>query len=183
MVVICSGCSIGRLSSIDDVSDHEIIAVGRAKVIYNGRDVTKGSNLVFNAPVYGFPKYQCILDDSGYIFTKLPREYVSLTNLVHPEGLITKTVAKDQLVVNLKHCARVCYIGDITFDWNGINDTEARRRNAAAALNMYSVNLPINDNLIIRVERRNLKAVEQEFQLRYKNSFKVEQFVLESKTQ
>ena len=183
IVLLCSGCSIGKLNSVDDVGPNEVVAVGRARVIYNGRDVTKGSNLVFNAPTNGFPKYQCLLDEDGYIFTKLPREYVSLTNIVCNAGFITESLSKDQLVVNLQNHDKVCYIGDLNILWNGIDVVEAERRGSAAALGIRLPNEQGNKSLTISVKSRNINAIQKEFQLRYKNNLQVVNANFKSKTQ
>ena len=62
-----SGCATpGKLTRLDSVSPNEAIAVARFHVIYNDKDGTKGCNIIFDG------SRQFILDESGYVFAKLP---------------------------------------------------------------------------------------------------------------
>lgn len=126
-VVVLSGCVGSKLSSLDGVRPNEAIVIARFRILYNGQDVTSGTNVVFNlGTVSVLPRYQYILEDDGLYFATLPTGQNTL-------DLVTGTFighrfSGDQLSFDLPESGRVYFLGDITMDWHG------RGRGSATAL-------------------------------------------------
>jgi hypothetical protein len=113
-----SGCATNRLTRLDDVSSEEAIVVAKFCIKYNGEDVTKGCNVVFNS--FALAKNQFILDESGYVFGKLPVGLNSIRILVHKSGLMQHRFRSEELTCQLSGGGVINYIGNITFDWHGM---------------------------------------------------------------
>lgn len=124
-----SGCSSTKLSRLDDVTSNEAIVVAKFRILYNGQDATKGSNVIFNLYTGRkfLPKYQNILDESGYVVTKLPIGANSIDNLVHKSGFLMHHFPAGELSFLLTGGGVVNYLGDITIDWHGIDPKEVRK--------------------------------------------------------
>jgi hypothetical protein len=115
--LLISGCvtPILRLNDLSEVSPQEAVIVGKFHIKYNGKDV-KGGNVLFDAG-----KTQCLFDESGYVFGKFPSGRHSITTVIHPSGLMTHQFGPEELTCQLSGGGVINYIGDITFNWNGIS--------------------------------------------------------------
>jgi hypothetical protein len=117
-----AGCATSKLTRLDDVSANEAIAVAKFRCIYNGKDVTKGCNVIFDPmPSFGTPKYQYILGESGYVFAKLPLGANSIRVVIHKSGLMQHHFTSEELTCQINGGGVINYIGDVTFDWNGMS--------------------------------------------------------------
>ena len=120
-VVFTAGCFSNKLQRVEDLAPNEAGAVARIRIVYNGKDVTKGSEVVFNAPTFGFPKYAYALgEEKGYVFAKLPVGRNSIDVLVHKGGIVHHNFHPDELTFQLGEGKAVYYLGDMTLDWPGI---------------------------------------------------------------
>jgi len=122
-----SGCATSRLTQLNDVGPNEAIAVAKFRFIYNGEVVTKGCNVIFDpVPAFGFPKNQYILfDESGYVFMKLPSGVNSIRIVIHKSGLMQHHFQPEELTCQLSSGGVINYIGDVTFNWNGMGSGSA----------------------------------------------------------
>lgn len=116
-----TGCATTKLTRLDDLSPTEGIAVVKFHILYNDKDVTKGCGVVFDPlPSFGTPKNQFGLDDSGYVMTKLPVGQNSIRLIVHRSGLMQHRFAAGELSCQISGGGTINYLGDVTFNWNGM---------------------------------------------------------------
>jgi hypothetical protein len=122
-----SGCATSRLTQLNDVGPNEAIAVAKFQFIYNGKVVTKGCNVIFDPlPAFGPPKNQYILfDESGYVFMKLPAGVNSIRIVIHKSGLMQHHFQPEELTCQLRGDGVINYIGDVTFNWDGMGSGSA----------------------------------------------------------
>jgi len=122
---ILSGCVVGvaptKLTRLDDVSSREAITVAKFSITYNGKDVTKGCNLIFSNKSY----HGCTLDESGYVFMKLPIGTHAIRYVVHKNGLMQRNFRSDELTCLISGEGTINYIGDISLDWHGVTGAES----------------------------------------------------------
>ena len=123
LLLFLSGCATGRLSRLEDVSPDEAAIIARIKVKYNGEDVTKGSGIAINLPSTGAPMYKYWADENGYIIGKAPLGINSI-DLVSAGpmavGRFSHIFKSKELSFELNRGQEIFYLGDITFDWHGI---------------------------------------------------------------
>ena len=57
--VFLAGCANNQIARLQDVPSEEAILVAKFRILYNGKDVTKGSAVIFNPlpAVVGSAKY------------------------------------------------------------------------------------------------------------------------------
>src|SRR2546427_339575 len=87
LALLASGCASNKLTRLEDLSSNEAVAVAKIRVLHNGKDVTKGAAVLFNAPSSGVPKYDYAVDENGYIFAKLPVGDDSINYILHPDRI------------------------------------------------------------------------------------------------
>src|SRR4051812_19022599 len=81
-----TGCTTNRrFQRVEDIAPNEAVAVARIRILYNGKDKTKGSCIIFDAPAPNRFGYD--LDKSGYVFAKFPLGRTSVETILHPNGL------------------------------------------------------------------------------------------------
>ena len=115
LVLLLAGCSTSNLSRLDKVPPDQAIAVAKFRVLYNGKDASKGCNVIFNN------REQCpILDATGYVFAKLPVGTNSIRNLVHKSGLMQHHFPAGELACQLRGDGVINYLGDVTIVWDGM---------------------------------------------------------------
>ena len=108
------GCGAGsKLTRLDNVSKDEAIVAGKFRIKYNGEDVTKGCDISIR------PMYTQRLDESGYVFAKLPVGAHSVWILTY--SYMQHRFDTDDLTFQLKGGGAINYIGDITMDWKGMS--------------------------------------------------------------
>ena len=123
-----TGCATSRLTQLNDVGQNEAIAVARFRFVYNGEVVTKGCNVIFDPiPAFIGPvKNQYILfDESGYVFMKLPAGVNSIRIVIHKSGLMQHHFQPEELTCQLRGDGVINYIGDVTFNWDGMGSGSA----------------------------------------------------------
>lgn len=172
-----SSCSVGKLANLNQVGNNEKIIIGKARIIYNGQDLTENSNVVFSDKRTIVNPPQCILDSSGNIFAKAPRGKLYLTTIVLREGLITKNLGEQSLVADISGNNKVYYIGDIDIVWNGISDYEARRRSTAIALGAIGLS-EVADSISLKVKSDGKNRITQTFKNNYNSTLPVGDAIL-----
>jgi len=118
-----SGCTTPvNLTRLDEVSPDQAIVVGRFHVRYNGQDETKGCNVVFRQWTFASPT-ECVLDESGYLYARFPVGKNPIQMIIRGSsyGLLLHRFPSGQLYCAVEGNGVINYIGDITFDWNGMN--------------------------------------------------------------
>ena len=120
--IFATGCATSKLTRLDDVSANEAVVIAKFHCVYNGKDVTKGCNVIFDPmPSFGTPKYQYILDESGYVFAKLPVGANAIRVVIHKSGLMQHHFTSEELTCQINGGGVINYIGDVTFDWKGMS--------------------------------------------------------------
>jgi hypothetical protein len=120
--LILSGCTTGNLKTLDATSSNEGIAVARIHCTYDGKDATKGCNIVFDPlPFFGVPKYQYVPDANGYVFAKLPLGVNSIRAIVVSSGLAKHDFDSGELTCHIKGGGVINYLGEIYIDWQKVS--------------------------------------------------------------
>jgi hypothetical protein len=119
IVLFACGCASNKLTRLEDLSQNEAVAIAKFRVLHNGKDVTKGGAVLFNAPATGIPKYDYMIGEDGYVFAKLPVGENSINYILHPDRITQHRFPSPELSFHLKEGRAIYYIGDITFDWQG----------------------------------------------------------------
>lgn len=111
------GCAnyFPRLDNLAVEKPDEALVVAKIRVIYNGEDVTKGCSVLFDS------KWSGTLDESGYIITRLPVGKYTFSHLIHNSGLMQHRFKAEELTMQIKGGDTINYVGDITFEWKGMN--------------------------------------------------------------
>lgn len=120
VALLVSGCASTKFTGLEDVSEKEAVAVAKIRILHNGKDVTKGSTVIFNAPYTGIIRYAYKPDEAGYIFAKLPVGNNRLNTILHPNQLTQHRFGDEELTCQLLEGKGIYYIGDITLDWRGM---------------------------------------------------------------
>ena len=119
LILVGSGCASNKLKRLEDLSDKEAVAIAKIRVLHNGKDVTKGAAVLFDAPATGIPKYDYLVGEDGYVIAKLPVGDNSLNYILHPDRVTQHRFRDGELAFVLPEGRAIYYIGDITFHWQG----------------------------------------------------------------
>ena len=157
-VCFLSGCLAYNITQLKDVSSEEAIAVAKFRIVYNGEDVTKGSFVIFNAPDTGFVKYQFMLDETGYLFAKLPVGVNRIRFINHRSGFMQHHFGPEELTCQLSGSGVINYIGDITAEWKGKGTGSAFA--ITAATGVFAQALFTQGKIRISVEANTAKTQE-----------------------
>ena len=122
--LLLSGCATSMLTKLDGVSPSEAITVGRFHIFYNDKDITKDCQVAFNLSP-GHSKYVYNLDETGYIFVKLPTGGNSLSYIGQKSGFMNYFFKEGELTCNSLGGGTINYIGDITMNWHGADSGAA----------------------------------------------------------
>lgn len=120
-VLFASGCcSYSFLNRLDNLSSNEAIVIAKIHILYNDKDVSKGSHVFFNTwDSNGVFKYQYVVGQDGYIFARLPVGTNGIGCITQKNGYLTHNINKGELVCQLKGGGVINYLGDINVNWNG----------------------------------------------------------------
>ena len=123
LLLLVSGCATSKLTRLEDLSPREAVAIAKIRVMLNGKDVTKDAAVLFNAPSTGIPKYDYKVDENGYVFAKLPVGENSINYILHPDRITQHHFRSGELNFQLSEGRALYYVGDITFDWQGMGSS------------------------------------------------------------
>ena len=156
--VCLSGCATSYLTRLDKVASDEAIAVAKFRVIYNGKDVTKGCGVIFDPfPSSGVPKYGYTLDETGYVFARLPIGANSIHLVGLKGGTHLHTFRPKELTCQLDGGGVINYMGDVTMDWNGMGTGSAI---AIGAVSPVLHGLTTGGRIVVSVETNAVRAQE-----------------------
>ena len=114
-LLILSNCvSPGRVE-VFDLSADEGLVVGRLSVLYNGKDVSRETTILFNEIWVGEFSYRGQGD--GYIITKLPLGQNHIARIAYLQNFLNLDKTNTGFFVSERN--KMTYIGDITIDWKG----------------------------------------------------------------
>ena len=119
-----TGCVSKRLARLEKVAPDEAIVVGKFRIIYNGEDVTKGSALLYRPIPCSLTQKTCYgdsLDTSGYLFMRVPVGRNRIAEILHRSGFMQHNFGAEELTFEAVGGGVINYVGDVTFDWNGMN--------------------------------------------------------------
>ncbi|MBF0569299.1 MAG: hypothetical protein HQL18_00785 [Candidatus Omnitrophica bacterium] len=170
VVLSVSGCAISSLTRLDNIAPSEAIAIAKIHIIYNGKDMSNRSNVLFNEWGGGFPKYQYIVGQDGYIFARLPIGMNGMSGIVHGSGL-SHFIAQGEITCQLKGGGVVNYLGDITFNWNGkASGSEAGAFfRSSTPLGMLLMSSPDQGTIRVVIES-NVKEAQEVFRRKFPDS-------------
>lgn len=115
LILIAISCaSTGHLTSTEVKPDEAIVA-GKVRVLYNGKDVTSESGILFNTLMIA--KYPYKFDESGFFVTKLPIGKNSIRRLSYRN--LHQNFNDGYAFFEITSIGKIHYIGDITFKWSG----------------------------------------------------------------
>jgi hypothetical protein len=165
IVCLASGCASSNLTDVKKVQPDEAMAVAKFRIIYNGKDVTKGCSILFNAPKTGYTKYQYILDETGYVFARLRTGTNRISMVLHKYS--QHSFGPQELTCDLRAGDTVNYIGDITMEWNGVG--------SVAGFTLIAVGGPLGSalgtqgKLVVGVESHDAEA-QQAFNAKFRSN-------------
>ena len=114
-LLLLSNCvSSGRVEVFDLAADEGLV-VGKLTVLYNGKDVSRETIILFNEIMFGEYPYRGQYD--GYIITKLPQGLNHVSRISYMQNFINLDKTNTGFVVGER--SKMTYIGDITIDWQG----------------------------------------------------------------
>ena len=114
-LIVLTSCTVNKQLVTLNTNEEEAIVGGKLKVLYNGKDVTEESTILFNEIMTG--KYNYRADSTGFIVTKLPigESFMSRVSYLNFFTNLPKESTDFVLTTNDK----VTYIGDLTVNWVG----------------------------------------------------------------
>ncbi|MCX5699419.1 MAG: hypothetical protein NTX01_06955 [Candidatus Omnitrophica bacterium] len=170
-VLLVSGCCpYSWLNRLDNISPNEAIAIAKIHILYNGKDISNGSYVIFNFWGTGFPKYQYPVRQDGYIFARLPVGMNGMSSITRGSGL-SHGMKKGELTCQLKDGGVINYLGDITFNWSGKasgSETGAFFRNSTL-LGVLLMSEPDQGQINVSVES-NAKEAQEAFRRKFPDS-------------
>ncbi|NQT61506.1 MAG: hypothetical protein HQ556_00985 [Candidatus Marinimicrobia bacterium] len=114
-LLLVSNCvSTGRVEVFDLAADEGLV-VGKLTVLYNGKDVSRESTILFNEIMWG--EYPFRGQDDGYIITKLPQGANHIARLAYLQNFLNLDKSNTSFMVGER--SKMTYIGDIIIDWQG----------------------------------------------------------------
>jgi len=117
--LLFTGCASSRvLTSVEKVSPEQAMAIGKFRLNYNGKDVTKDLVIVFNDGAFR-------LDEGGYLFWEGPVGPNAIRAVMKKGGVIKHNFGAEDLTFQLAGGGVVNYLGDITVNWQGMGNGAA----------------------------------------------------------
>lgn len=125
VMIICAGCThYATVKKFDDLQTNDALVFGRIRILSNGEDITKYSNLVFNQvgnSSWSNARQLPLLPSEGVLSAGLPAGDNYFFHLISRKGVFTAEYRydfkPDEAILHLPQPGGIYYIGDITVDW------------------------------------------------------------------
>lgn len=114
LLLLSSCVSTGRVE-VFDLAPDEGLVVGKLTVLYNGKDVSRETTILFNEIMWGEFSYRG--QDDGYIVTKLPQGENHIARIAYLQNFLNLDITNTSFMVSER--TKMTYIGDIIIDWQG----------------------------------------------------------------